>query len=216
MSERDNNENNEKHENIENHQNTESHGQDTKNDESIKKSTFKKEIYEWAKSIIAAIIIAVLIKTFLFNTTYVLGNSMYPTLHERDRLFTNKIVYIIGEPKRGDVVVLKAPDDPGKDYIKRVIGLAGDTVEIKSGKVYVNDDVLEEDYIDEDAYTYSYEDSVWKVPDGYVFVLGDNRNRGASKDSRYLDSISMDALKGKAVFRYFPFDNRFGSIYNKE
>lgn len=210
MSEKDNFENNGNNENHENHD------QNTTDDKPIEKSTFKKEIYEWAKSIITAVIIAVLIKTFLFNTTYVLGNSMHPTLQERDRLFTNKIVYILGEPKRGDVVVLKAPDDPGKDYIKRVIGISGDKVEIKNGKVYVNDNELEENYIDEDAYTYSYEDSVWHVPDGYVFVLGDNRNRGASKDSRYLDSISMDALKGRAMFRYFPFDSRFGSINNKE
>ena len=173
----------------------------------------RKEIYEWIKSIALAIIIAVLIKTFLFNTTYVLGYSMYPTLHERDRLFTNKVVYMIGEPKKGDIVVLKAPDDPDKDYIKRVIGVAGDKVEIIDGKVYVNGEMLNEEYISEEAYTYTYNESVWEIPKGYVFVLGDNRNKGASKDSRYLGLISIDAIKGKAVYRYYPFDNRFGSLY---
>lgn len=177
------------------------------------KNNIRKEIFEWIKSIAFAVVVAILIKTFLFNTTYVLGYSMYPTLHERDRLFTNKIVYKISEPKRGDIVVLKAPDDPDKDYIKRVIGVAGDIVEIRDGKVYINGEQYKEDYITEDAYTYSYEDSSWRVEEGYVFVLGDNRNKGASKDSRILGLIPISTIKGKATHRYFPFDDRFGSLY---
>ncbi len=176
-------------------------------------SKLRNEIYEWIKSIALAVVIAILIKTFLFNTTYVLGYSMYPTLHERDRLFTNKIVYMIGEPKQGDIVVLKAPDEPDKDYIKRVIGVPGDKVEILDGSVYVNDEKLDEEYISGDAYTYTYDDNLWEVPEGYLFVLGDNRNKGASKDSRYLGLISLDSIKGKASFRYYPFDKRFGSLY---
>lgn len=176
-------------------------------------NNIRKEIFEWMKSIAFAVVIAILIKTFLFNTTYVLGYSMYPTLHERDRLFTNKIVYKIGQPKRGDIVVLKAPDDPSKDYIKRVIGLAGDIVEIIDGIVYVNGEPYKEEYILEDSYTYSYENSSWKVEEGYLFVLGDNRNKGASKDSRYLGLIPINTVKGKAIYRYFPFDERFGSLY---
>lgn len=171
-----------------------------------------KEVLEWIKSIAIAVIIAVLIKTFLFNTTYVLGYSMYPTLHEKDRLFTNKLAYIIGEPKRGDIVVLKAPDEPDKDYIKRVIGVAGDTVEIKDGKVYVNGEMLNEKYVEAEAYTHTYDESSWEVYEGYVFVLGDNRNKNASKDSRSLGLISIDDIKGKASYRYFPFDSRFGLI----
>lgn len=187
--------------------------QEEKNMNQEQKNNIRKEIYEWVKSIAFAVVIAVLIKTFLFNTTYVLGYSMYPTLHERDRLFTNKIVYKISQPKRGDIVVLEAPDDPDKDYIKRVIGIEGDTVDIIDGKVYVNGELYKEHYISEDAYTYSYENSSWKVEKGYLFVLGDNRNKGASKDSRYLGLIPMSAIKGKAIYRYFPFDDRFGSLY---
>lgn len=172
----------------------------------------KKEVYEWIKSIALAIIIAILIKTFIFNTTYVLGSSMYPTLHEKDRLFTNKIVYTFKSPKRGDIVVLKAPDDPEKDYIKRVIGVEGDLIEIKDGKVYLNGDLLEEDYLEDDAYTYTYGQNVWKVPKGYVFVLGDNRHKSASKDSRYFGCVKVDSIKGKASFRYFPFDGRVGVL----
>lgn len=181
--------------------------------EQEQKSKIREEIFEWLKSIAFAVVIAILIKTFLFNTTYVLGYSMYPTLHERDRLFTNKIVYKISQPEPGDIVVLKAPDDPDKDYIKRVVGVAGDAVEIIDGKVYVNGKQYKEDYLSEDAYTYIYENCSWKVEKGYVFVLGDNRNKNASKDSRSLGLIPISAIKGKANFRYFPFDNRFGSLY---
>ncbi len=173
-----------------------------------------KEVWEWIKSIGLAIIIAVVIKTFIFNTTFVLGFSMYPTLHEKDRLFTNKIGYYFSDPKAGDIIVLQAPDDPKKDYIKRVVGIEGDTVEIKDGKVYINGEVLEEKYLVEGAYTYNGHISKWEVPQNYVFVLGDNRNRNASKDSRILGCIPIESIKGKAFFRYFPFNNRFGSLYD--
>ena len=105
------------------------------------------EAFEWIKSIALAIAIAFLIKTFVFNTTYVLGNSMYPTLLEKDRLFALKIPLYFGGPEIGDIVVLEAPDNPKKDYIKRVIATSGDKVEIIDGKVYINDEILDEDYI---------------------------------------------------------------------
>ena len=114
----------------------------------------KKETMEWIKSIGTAVIIAVLIKSFVFNTTYVLGNSMLPTLHEKDRLFATKISLYFEGPSKGQVVVLEAPDDPKKDYIKRVIALENDKVEIKDGQVYVNEVLLVEDYIDKDSYTH--------------------------------------------------------------
>ena len=145
----------------------------------------KKEAIEWIKSILLAVIIALFIKSFIFNTTYVLGNSMYPTLHERDRLFANKIPLYFSSPNRGEIIVLKAPDIANKDYIKRVIGVEGDTVAIIDGKVYLNGELLEEDYIEEDVYTEVYGENYWEVPEGYVFVLGDNRHEGASKDSRF-------------------------------
>lgn len=172
----------------------------------------KNETLEWIKSIVTALVIAVLIKAFVFNTTYVLGNSMYPTLHEKDRLFALKASLYFKGPERGDVIVLKAPDSTNKDYIKRVIGIEGDKVEIIDGKVYVNDIVLKEDYIDENSFTHIYNDSKWIVPPDNVFVLGDNRTEGASKDSRYFGCINVKTIKGITGFRYFPFDNRFGKI----
>ncbi|SHE28362.1 signal peptidase I [Tissierella praeacuta DSM 18095] len=172
----------------------------------------KNETIEWIKSIVTAVVIAILIKAFIFNTTYVLGNSMYPTLHEKDRLFANKVSLYFKGPSRGDVIVLKAPDDPVKDYIKRVIGIEGDLVEIKDGKVYVNGSLLNEPYLVNDSYTHIYDEDTWKVPKGQVFVLGDNRAEGASKDSRYFGCVSVKSIKGITGFRYFPVDNRFGKI----
>lgn len=175
---------------------------------------YKKEILDWIKSIGLAVIIAILIKTYVFNTTYVIGSSMYPTLFEKDRLFTNKLVYTFSEPKRGDIVVLDAPDDPKKDYIKRVVGTEGDNIKIKDGKVFVNDVMLNEEYIEEGILTYNDIDIV--VPKDQVFVLGDNRQKGASKDSRHFGTVSIDSIKGKANFRYYPFGERFGSLYKNK
>lgn len=180
--------------------------------EEDKKESTKNEVLDWIKSIALAIIVAILIKTFIFNTTYVLGSSMYPTLNEKDRLFTNKLTLYFSKPNRGDIVVLKAPDNPSKDYIKRVVGLPGDAVEIIDGKVYINSELLVEDYLEEGAYTHTYDEIQWLVPDDHVFVLGDNRGEGASKDSRYFGCIPIDSIKGKANFRYFPFDSRFGVL----
>lgn len=172
----------------------------------------KNETIEWVKSIITAVVIAILIKTFIFNTTYVLGNSMFPTLHEKDRLFANKFSLYFSGPSRGDIVVLEAPDEVKKDYIKRVIGIEGDSVEIKEGKVYLNGEELEESYLDKDAYTHTYDETYWEIPEGNLFVLGDNRNPGASKDSRVFGYISVDSIKGVTGFRYFPINDRFGKV----
>jgi signal peptidase I len=176
------------------------------------KDKSKNETIEWIKSIVTAIVIAVLIKTFVFNSTYVLGNSMYPTLKEKDRLFAVRVPLYFSGPSRGDVVVLEAPDNADKDYIKRVIGLEGDKIKISEGKVYLNDDMLMEPYINDDAFTHIYNEDTWLVPTGYAFVLGDNRLEGASKDSRYFGSIPLDSIKGVTGFRYYPIDKRFGKI----
>lgn len=183
-----------------------------KKEEKTKESEDKNETIEWVKSIVTAVVIAILIKTFIFNTTYVLGNSMFPTLHEKDRLFANKISLYFSTPSRGDIVVLEAPDEVKKDYIKRVIGVAGDNIEIKDGNVYLNGEKLDEPYLDKDAYTHIYDESYWEIPEEQLFVLGDNRNPGASKDSRVFGCISTDSIKGITGFRYFPINDRFGTL----
>lgn len=166
----------------------------------------KSEAWDWIKSIGIAIIIALIIRTFLFNSTRVVGDSMMPTLKEDDRLITNKIEYMITEPERGEIVILQAPDDENKDYVKRIIGVGGDMVEIVDGSVYLNGQLLEEDYISSDAYTHAYDEYKWEIPEGYYFVLGDNREFRASKDSRSLGLIPEDLIRGRASLRYFPMD----------
>lgn len=172
---------------------------------------FKKEILEWIKCIVVSVLIALVIKTFIFNSTKVIGSSMYPTLEESDRLFSNKITYFIGEPERKDIVIIKAPDDPKKDYIKRIIAIEGDNVEIKDGLVYLNGEKLNEDYLEIGSFTETHIESSWDIPEGHVFVLGDNRAPGASKDSRSFGAVKSDSVKGKASIRYFPWD-KVGSL----
>lgn len=169
------------------------------------------EIMEWIKSIALAVIIALFIKKFIFTTTYVSGNSMFPTLENGDRLFATRVQFYFRLPERGEVILFDAPDDSNKKYVKRAIGLPGDTVDIEAGKVYVNGELLEEDYIEEGAYTETMGTSKWEVGPDEIFVLGDNRLPGASKDSRYFGTIDKSTIKGKTKYRIYPF-NKFGSI----
>lgn len=169
----------------------------------------EKEILEWIKSIGLAIAIALIIKTFVFSTTYVLGDSMYPTLYEKDRLISNRIPKCVKNVTRGDIVIIKAPDVANKKYIKRVIGIEGDVVEIKDDKVYLNDSILIEPYINDDVFTFEKGRTRWEVPKDMIFVLGDNRC--CSKDSRNFGCVHIKDIKGITTFRFFPF-NRFGKI----
>jgi signal peptidase I len=126
------------------------------------------------------------------------GSSMEPTLHTGEFVIVNKLSYKFSEPMIGDVIVFHFPRDPEQEYIKRVIGLPGDRVEIRNGDVYVNDRPIEEDYIAADpAY-----DIVSEVPQDSLFVLGDNRNN--SSDSHNWGPVPLDFVVGKAVFVYWP------------
>mgnify|MGYP000848863857 FL=1 len=170
----------------------------------------QNEYKDLIKSLLIVLILILYIKTFIFSTTYIMGNSMYPTLNEGDILFINKIGTKLCSANKGDIVVIDAPDAK-KNYIKRVIATAGDTVMIKDGKVYLNGEILEEDYIEEGIFTETYNEHKWEVPNGYVFVLGDNRRPMASNDSRFFGLVPVEAVRGTATFRYYPF-NRIGKI----
>ena len=170
----------------------------------------ENNLKQYISTVLIAIIIALFIKTFLFSTTYVVGTSMYPTLHEGNMLFVNKIPLYFSEPNRGDIVVFKAPDNPRKDYIKRVVGVEGDTILIQDGKVYLNGEILEEDYIEEGVITKTYDEYKWEIPKNHIFVLGDNR--GASNDSRVFGLVPLDKVVGVANFRYYPFGEKFGKV----
>lgn len=175
-------------------------------DKGVNQNQYKsEEIRSWVKSIAIAVIISLFIRVFVFRLTFVVGESMYPTLNEGDRLFVNKIGTIFGGYSRGDIVILKSPVVEHKSYVKRIIGVGGDKVEIKEGNIYLNGDKLDEDYIAEGFYIYNTNE-VWEVPEGYVFVLGDNR--GASLDSRYFGCVPVSYLKGRVEYRYYPINKK--------
>ncbi|SHJ70544.1 signal peptidase I [Paramaledivibacter caminithermalis] len=169
-----------------------------------------KEIFEWIKTIAVSIVIALFITTFIARPTLVKQHSMYPTLNPNDYLILNKISYRFHEPQKGDIVVfktaLKTAQGKEKNLIKRVIGVEGDEVVVKDGKVYVNGEELVEDYINGD---YTPGDVKITVPDNHVFVMGDNRSQ--SLDSRQLGTFSIDNIQGKVLVRLFPL-NRIGRV----
>ena len=159
----------------------------------------KNDIKEWIQAILIAIVVSVVIRLFLFETTLVYGNSMESTLRDRDRVIINKLVYHLYTQSRGDIVVFKNPDNSNENYVKRVIGIAGDTVEVLDQKVYINDQLLDEPYLDVET---ENDFPKFEVPEDTIFVMGDNRNR--SQDSRYIGPIPVENIIGKAQLRIWP------------
>jgi signal peptidase I len=162
------------------------------------------ELKEWIQAIFTAVVLALLIRVFLFEIILVDGSSMEPTLYNRNRVFVNKIGYIIGEPQHGDVIIFKTPEDNQSNYVKRLIGLPGDRIRIEKGVVYLNNEPLDEPYISDPPYN-DYPEVT--VPEGAFFALGDNRND--SKDSRddHIGFIPGKNLVGKALYRIWPLDS---------
>ena len=169
-----------------------------------------KNTREFISTFVISLGIALFINTFIFGFTSVKGVSMEETLIEGDKLFLiNYEKFLNIEYKRGDIIVFLSPyeREKGKRYIKRLIGLPGDNINIMDGKVYVNGDLLLEDYIDVNSYTDSNDYGTdYKVPEGKYFFIGDNRNPNKSHDSRDFGAIDKSSVKGKAIFRLFPFD----------
>ena len=173
-------------------------------------------IWSWIWSFIVAFIIVGAVYIFLGRPFTVSGASMYPTLHNGDRMILSKI----GDINRFDVVVLKAPDE-NVEYIKRVIGMPGDTLELKQGVLYINGKKIEQPFINTEAlqkqtvfiddFTLQSLTGETKIPEGKYFVMGDNR--GASRDSRMIGLIDRKAIEGKAVFTIWPM-NQFGGQKN--
>ena len=161
----------------------------------------KEELVAWVKTLVSAAVYAVLIVTFGFQVARVEGQSMAPTLEDQDRLIVNKLVYRIGEPRRGDIVMLYYPLNPDKSFVKRVIAEEGDTVRIVDGRVYVNDIPLKDDYVSSEYR--SHDD--WGpqvIPEGYYFVMGDHRNN--SSDSRHWGMVPKRYIIGKVQLRWWP------------
>ena len=165
-------------------------------------SAVNKEVKEWARSIILAVVLAVIIRLFLIEVFLVEGTSMFPTLQHQERLIVNKAVYYLREPEKGEIVVFNY--SPRRDFIKRVIALNGDTVEIRSGELYVNDDLVDEPYIE----NYSAMDfGPVVVPEGHAFVLGDNRSNSMDSRDSAVGYISLERVKGKAFVIFWPLIN---------
>ncbi len=166
-------------------------------------SSLGEDAKDWVVSIIVAVVMAMLIRTFIVELYIVDGPSMRPTLEHEERLVVNKFIYHLRDPAKGEVLIFRYPRDPSRDFIKRVIATAGDTIEIKEGRVYVNDQMLNEDYILEKTRT---EYPKVTIPDGTIFVMGDNRNN--SDDSRFADVgfVPLELIKGKAVVVFWPID----------
>ncbi|MET3698005.1 type I signal peptidase [Bacillus oleivorans] len=173
----------------------------------------KNELWEWVKAFFIAIGLAIIIRQFFFAPIIVDGYSMMPTLEDQDRMIVNKISYTIGSPQRFDIIVFRAPE--GRDYIKRVIGLPGDTIEYRNDVLYINGKPYEEPYLEaykkEElsgplTFSFTLEDVIGRemVPEGHVFVMGDNRR--LSKDSRHIGPVPFDVILGKTSLVFWPFE----------
>lgn len=157
----------------------------------------------WLRDLSVSIVIAIIVILFLYQPVKVEGTSMTPALVNDERIFINKFVYRFGisDIVRGDTIVFWAPEDSSRSYIKRVIGVPGDTVEIVNGTVILNGRPLDEPYISSE-YRDRMSMPLRKVEPGKYFVLGDHRN--SSNDSRSWGTVPREAIYGKAVFAYWP------------
>jgi signal peptidase I len=177
------------------------------------KSKGKSQGLSWIKPIITGLVIAFILRSFFFSSYVVEGSSMIPTLQDGNLLVVNKFGYQYGEIQRFDVIVFQANEK--EDYVKRVIGIPGDRISYDKGKLYINDTIVEEPFLN--VYTTTFEgDQLTEdftlqektgedvIPDGKLFVIGDNRL--GSYDSRHFGFIDIDQVVGKVNLRYYPFE----------
>ena len=168
---------------------------------SANKQKVKSEVLSWVKTFAIAIAIAIAVNAFIIVNAKVPTGSMERTIMTNDRIVASRLSYKFSAPERGDIVVFRFPDDRHVLYVKRIIGLPGDTVEMTNGTVYINGVKLEEPYLKEEAYG-SY--GPYTVPEDKYFMMGDNRN--LSWDSRFWENIFVpeNDILGKGIFRYYP------------
>jgi signal peptidase I len=172
----------------------------------------RNEIRVWTRDLLIAIGLALVIIVFLYQPVKVEGTSMAPLLSDQERIFINKFVYRFEDIHRGDVVVFWYPLDRSKSFIKRVIGLPGETVDIRHGMLYVNGQLIPEPYVPP-QYTDITDFGPVKVPKDSYFVMGDHRI--SSNDSRVFGPVASQFIYGRAVFAYWPVDH-FGSLSTTE
>lgn len=183
-----------------------------------------KEIFSWIKVIVLAFVVALILNKFVIVNANVPTGSMESTIQPDDRLIGFRLAYLFSEPQRGDIIIFKYPVSPDEIYIKRIIALPGETMEIKQSKIYINgsETPIPEPYLKEE-WIVENDGLVLTIPEDHYFVMGDNRNN--SLDGRYWASeavmnemastledavekkycfVSRDAILGKAIFRYYP------------
>lgn len=186
--------------------------QEEKNISKEEKTSPLREALSWVFTFAAAILVALVLKNFVIINATVPTGSMENTIMPGDDLFGFRLAYQFSEPKRGDIIIFKYPDDEEEKYVKRIIGLPGETVRISNAKVYIDDSEtpLQEEYL-KDEWTVATGPFEFQVPEGCYFVMGDNRND--SWDARYWDNtyVAREKIIGKAEWVYFPFD-RIGSL----
>lgn len=165
-------------------------------------------LFDFVETCVFAAVIAILVLFFVAKTGAVVGESMMSTMHPGDRYILTDLFY---SPTQGDIIVF-APEDKyishsnGKLWVKRIIATEGQTVEIKDGGVYVNGEKLDETYLSSDTVTLpKVAENPYTVPEGYIFVMGDNREK--SMDSRYIGAVDTRRIVGKVIFRFWPFDS---------
>lgn len=168
----------------------------------------RMDIRAWIRDILLSLSIAAFVIVFLWQPVKVEGTSMLPHLADKQRIFVNKFLYRIDSVQRGDVIVFRFPEDPSRSYIKRVIGLPGETVSIRDGTVFVDGQALSEPYVIP-RYRDHSDRPPKVVPNGEYYVLGDHRN--TSNDSRTWGTVAESFVTGKAVFAYWP-PERFGVV----
>lgn len=170
--------------------------------------SLRRELRSWTRDLAVALGLAIVVMIFLYQPVKVEGTSMNPLLNDQERIFINKFVYRFEPIERGDVVVFWYPLDRSKSFIKRVVGLPGETIEIRAGQVYVNGRELHDQFVPSGYLDGSNYGPRRLMVDEY-FVMGDHRD--SSNDSRVFGPVSRQYIYGKAVFAYWPMDH-FGSL----
>ena len=167
----------------------------------------RREIKEWGESILIAFILAMIIRTFVVQAFKIPSGSMRPTFLEGDRILVNKFIYRFKEPRTGDVIVFRYPEDLKKDFVKRLIAKGSETIEINEGNIYINNRLVNEPHTIREIYYYNRGDfgatgqKIKVAPDSY-YVLGDNS--ASSRDSRYWGFVPKKNLLGRAFMIYWP------------
>lgn len=173
---------------------------------SSNKTGFKKAAKDYIITIIAAAFIALTFRSYVFARADVDGESMMSTLQDKDVIFVEKLSVLTHRVKRGQIIIFNSKNYNNDIYVKRIVAVSGDEIELKDGKVFLNGKELKEDYLDKSTVTeggsFLGENEKYKIPEGHVFVLGDNREN--SIDSRILGSININDIKGRAIVRVYP------------